>query len=377
MGIPVRMFSAALAVAAAAAVAGCQGEAPPAEAPRPVLVVQPGGGATAAQTAYAGEIRAREESTLAFLIDGKVVRRTVDVGDRVREGEVLAVLDAADYAAQVRAARAQLAAAEAELGRARADQARFARLEAQQLVSRSTLDAHDAAAVAAQGQVNAARANLEVALNRTAYTRLRAPRDGVIAARTVEAGQVVEAGQPVLILAADGAREVAIALPEGRIRDFSVGQEAVVELWSAPERRLPGTLREIAPAADPQTRTYAARVQLSADAAGTAGLGQSARVYIQDNGQPAPPSVPLSAVQRGPDEAPAVWVVDPATHRLHLTPVRLGPFAETTAPLLGGVPADAWIVAAGGHLLREGQSVTPVDRENRPIARTASNPPTR
>ncbi|MFC5576702.1 efflux RND transporter periplasmic adaptor subunit [Lysobacter niabensis] len=364
----------AVALLAAATLAGCNSDAKPAEPTRPVLVIHPGGGADAALTAYAGEVRAREESPLAFRVGGKLVRREVDVGAHVRAGDLLAVLDAGDLAAQARAARAQLAAAEAELGRARADQARFAKLAGEQLVSRSTLDAQNAAATAAQGQVNAARANLDVASNQAAYTQLRAPHDGMIATRTVEAGQVVGAGQTVFTIAADGGREVAIALPESRIRDFRVGQPVAVELWSAPGQRLPGTIREIAPAADTQARTYAARVDLVGEAAKAVDLGQSARVYVQENGARAALTVPLSAIQRGAGNATAVWVVDPATHKLHLTPVQLGAFAETTAPVLSGVRPDAWIVAAGGHLLREGQPVAPVDRDNRPIAMNATKP---
>ena len=80
--------------------------------------------------------------------------------------------------------------------------------------------------------------------------------------------------------------------------------------------------------------------------------------------------MPLAAVQRGAKGATAVWVVDPATHKLHLAPVRLGVFGEDSVPVLRGVAADAWIVAAGGHLLREGQAVTPVDRDNRPVLST-------
>jgi multidrug efflux system membrane fusion protein len=178
---------------------------------------------------------------------------------------------------------------------------------------------------------------------------------------------VVAAGQTVFTLSADGGREVAIALPESRIRDFSIGQQVAVELWSAPGRQLPGTIREIAPAADPQARTYAARVSLSADAAEAVDLGQSARVYVQDGGTRAALTVPLSAIQRSSNNGAAVWVVDPATHKLRLTPVQLGAFGES------GVRGDAWIVAAGGHLLREGQLVAPVDRENRPVAITASD----
>lgn len=363
---------AVIALVAGLAAAGCSSDAKPAEAPRPVLVVQPGGGAAAAVTAYAGEIRAREESPLSFRVGGNLVRRDVDVGAHVKQGELLAILDAGDLAAQARAAQAQLTAAQAELARARADQARFARLAGQQLVSRSTLDAQNAAATAAQGQVNAARANLDVARNQAAYTQLRAPRDGFIASRAAEAGQVVGAGQTVFTLAADGGREVAIALPESRIRDFNVGQAVAVELWSVPGQRLAGTIREIAPAADPQARTYAARVSLAADASVAVGLGQSARVYVQESGNRAALTVPLSAIQRDAANRPALWVIDPATSKLRLTSVQLGPYGENSAPVLAGVKPDAWIVAAGGHLLREGQRVAPVDRQNRPMAMNAS-----
>lgn len=365
---------AALAFVAILPLSACNSDAKPAETARPVLVVHPGGGADAALTAYPGEIRAREESPLSFRVGGKLVRREVDVGAHVKKGDLLAVLDAGDLAAQARAAQAQLIAVEAELARARADQARFAKLANDQLVSRSTLDAQNAAASAAQGQVNAARANLDVARNQTAYTQLRAPHDGVIASRAAEAGQVVAAGQTIFTLSADGGREVAIALPESRIRDFSIGQRVAVELWSAPGRQLPGTIREIAPSADPQARTYAARVSLSADAAEAVDLGQSARVYVQDGSTRAALTVPLSAIQRANGNGAAVWVVDPATHKLRLTPVKLGAFGESLAPVLSGVRGDAWIVAAGGHLLREGQLVVPVDRENRPIALNATKP---
>jgi multidrug efflux system membrane fusion protein len=130
---------------------------------------------------------------------------------------------------------------------------------------------------------------------------------------------------------------------------------------------LPGTIREIAPAADPQARTYAVRIALGGDAAKVVELGQSARVFIADEANATTLRVPLAAVQRGAKGATALWVVDPETRRLHLAPVQLGPFGEDSAPVLRGVAQDAWIVAAGGHLLREGQAVTPVDRDNRPV----------
>jgi multidrug efflux system membrane fusion protein len=375
IGIHGKPFALAMALGLASALAACSGPDAPAVPARPVLVVHPGGGAEAAALAFAGEGRAREESTLSFRVGGNLTRRFVDVGDAVHRGDLLAELDPGDLRLQAQAAQAQLVAAEAELARAGADRARFARLAQQQLVSRSALDAQNAAYAAAAGQAKAARANLDVARNQAGYSQLRAPRDGVIAARQAEAGQVVAAGQAVFSLAGDAGREIAIALPESVIRGFRVGQPVLVELWNAPATRLPGTIREIAPAADPQTRTYAARVALAAAAADAVELGQSARVYARagdDDAAQSALTLPLAAIQRGAGGATAVWVVDPASHALHSTPVRLGAFAEDSVPVLGGIDASDWIVAAGGHLLREGEVVLPVDRDNRPIN---PNPP--
>jgi multidrug efflux system membrane fusion protein len=344
--------------------ASCGGDEAPEEAPRPVLVTHPvASGQTA--TAFAGEVRAREESPLSFRVGGKLVERRVEVGDHVRRGQVLAVLDPGDLQAQARAAQAQLAAAEAELGRARADQARFARLANDQLVSRSTLDAQNAAATAAQGQVNAARAELEVARNQAEYSQLRATRDGVIAARNAEAGQVVAAGQTVFSLAADGVREIAIALPEGMVSSVAVGQPVQVEAWSQPGNRWNGRIREISPAADPASRTFAARVTVDAPA-GAIELGQSARVYLPTHGNGGL-SVPLSALQRQ-NGGSAVFVVDAKTSTVKLRPVQTGAFGEDRVPVKSGLAASDWVVAAGGHLLRDGQKVQPVDRDNRPVA---------
>jgi len=197
--------------------------------------------------------------------------------------------------------------------------------------------------------------------------------DGVIASRQAEAGQVVSAGQTVFTLAADGGREVVIALPESNIRDYQVGQPVQVELWNRPGQMLPGTIREIAPAADAQGRTYATRVSLAPEALTEVELGQSARVFAAA-GRQGTLQLPLAAVQRGADGRSSVWVVDPAKRTLKATPVTVGAYAVESVPVLSGVNANDWVVAAGGHLLREGQPVTAVDRQNRPVLAPAAKP---
>lgn len=366
----VRPRAALLIALAAVAAAGCSGGKATDEAARPVLVVHPVAGGVSA-SAFAGEVRAREESPLSFRVGGNLVERRVDVGDHVRRGDLLAVLDPGDLQAQARAAQAQLVAAEAELARARADQARFAKLGQDQLVSRSTIDAQNAAATAAQGQVNAARASLDVARNQAAYTQLRAPSNGVIASRSAEAGQVLGAGQAVFALATDGAREIAFAVPEDAVAALKPGQPVLVESWSSQER-YPGRVREVSPAADPASRTYAARVVVDAPA-GSFELGQSARVYLPHAGNGGL-SVPLAAVQRAAADKPAVFVVDTATSTLALRPVELGPYGQERVPVKSGLSANDWVVAAGGHLLRVGQKVSPVDRDNKPVTPITKKP---
>jgi len=357
-----------IAIAAWAAIlAACGAPAPPPASPVPVLVIQPQPAAAASGQAYPGQIHAREEITLSFQVAGKILRREVDAGQQVRQGQRLAQLDVADYALQVQAAQAQWAAAEADLARSRDELTRYTALAEQQLISRSLLDAQTTAFKAAQSQVDAARATLDVARNQARYAALNAPVAGVIATRLAEAGQVVSAGQPVYVLAADGAREVQIALPENAITGVQIGQAVEVEVWNQPGQRWPGQVREIAAAADPASRTWAARVSLPPEAFAALELGQSARVLFT----PADTSalqVPLGALQPGASaQETRVWVVDPVHHTVTTRTVIPGTYGSQMVPILDGLDADDWVVAAGGHLLHEHQPVIAVDRHNRPV----------
>lgn len=344
-------------------VGACAEQAPP-ESVRPALVVQAGDAGTVVQV-YAGEVHAREEPPLAFRIPGKLLRRHVDAGARVKAGQALAELDPADVRLQSEADRAALAAAEADLALAKSEADRYRNLADRQLVSRSALDSRVAQLQSAQARVRQARSALSGSRNQVGYAVLRAPRDGVIAQRLAEAGQVVAAGQAIFVLAVDGEREVVIAVPEQQAARFAVGQAMAVELWATPGRRFAGKVREIAPAADALTRTFAARV--SFDAAGApVELGQSARVFARvADGAPAL-RVPLSALTQSAGR-PAVWRLDPASSKVHRVVVRTGPYAEDGVPILAGLRAGDWVVAAGVHLLQEGERIAPVDRDNRPV----------
>lgn len=330
---------------------------------RPALVVQPQP-ASVLVDSYPGEVRARLEPELAFRIGGKVIRRLVEVGDRVKKDQPLAELDPQDVRLQLEAMRAQVVAAEANLQTVRAERERYQTLLARNLVSRSQFDNIENQYRSGEARLKQIRAEYDVARNQAAYAVLRASQDGVIARRAVEVGQVVAAGQTVFTLAADGEREVLISLPEQGVARFEIGQPVEVELWSQPGQRFPGRIREMAPAADPQSRTFAARVAFSAGEV-AAELGQSARVFIASHGD-VPLAVPLSALSAEQGQ-PFVWVVSADAHKVQRRPVRVGAYADDQVPVLEGLSATDWVVAAGVQVLREGQQVRPVDRDNRNV----------
>ena len=334
--------------------------------PRPALVVQPGTG-DALRDIYPGEVRARYEPELAFRIGGKISRRMVTVGDRVEAGQPLAELNAEDVRLELDAARARLASARSDQRLARSELERYRTLLERQVISQSQFDSVESRAEASDAQLEQARAQLKVASNQADYAVLEAPETGVIAQRLAEAGQVVAAGQAVFVLAVDGGREVVVDLPEQDVRRFQVGDEVAIELWSRPGEPFPGRIRELAPAADPSSRTFEARVAFDNDTA-DAELGQSARVLVDHaNGGADVLTVPLAAVTADQGES-FVWVVNPDDATLVKTPVRTGAYREDRVPVLEGLSADDWVVAAGTQVLREGQKVRPVDRQNRQVS---------
>ena len=346
--------------------AACGHEEPVHVSVSPALVVQPQPSALAAQS-YPGEVRARFDPQLAFRMGGNVTRRLVDEGERVKANQPLAELDPQDVRLQLAATRAQVAAAQANLSLVRAERDRYKTLLDRQMVSRSQFDNAENLYRAGEAKLQQLKAEQDVASNQASYAVLRAPQDGVIARRQIDVGQVVAAGQTVFTLAADGEREVAISLPEQDFARFKLGQPVQVELWSQPGQRFNGRIRELSPSADPKSRTFAARIAFAAGKV-PAELGQSARVFIQGDDM-SPLSVPLAALT-AENGAAYIWRVGPG-NKLEQVAVRVGSFGEQTVPVLEGLKADDWIVAAGVHVLHAGQEVRPVDRSNRTISLAA------
>jgi multidrug efflux system membrane fusion protein len=328
---------------------GCGKEpVPAAEIEQPALTQIVGAVLSDSGNAYSGEIRARHETQLGFRVGGKIIERLVDAGARVKSGQVLARLDPVDAGLQASAAVTQLQLAES-------DAKRYRELRRKGFVSQSALDAKEAAYKAAAAQTGLAH-------NQSTYTTLYADQDGLVAATFAEAGQVVSAGQAVLRLAQDGEREVAIAIPETQFAGLKVGMPAEITLWSNKNEaaNFSGHLRELAPAADPASRTYAARVALdNADA--RVALGMTAQVRFIDDSKRERLIVPLSAIFQQGDQ-PAVWIVA-ADKRINLRPVQIAAYRDNGAVIASGLTAGERIVSAGVHKLSAGEKIRIIEGE--------------
>ena len=351
---------AAGAVLASALIAGCERAAPPPEPVRPVQLMQVSLGNTAATAVLAGEIRPRFEMDLGFRIAGKIIERKVDVGARVRRGQTLARLDPADVGLQMDAAKAALNVTETDFAFAKAEHERYQNLFAQKFVSASALDAKRSVYDSARARVEQSRAQFAVNQNQAAYATLTAPEDGVITAISMEAGQVVGIGQVVMKLARESEREVAISVPENRLDEILGAKALMVALWAAPGKVYPARVREVAPAVDPVTRTFAVRVSiLKPDT--SLQWGMSANVGVMSEGARAAALLPLSSVYHATDGAPAVWIYDPQTHKVALRMVKLGAYRQDGVLIEAGVDKGEWVVAAGVNKLQPGQLVRPYE----------------
>jgi len=342
-------------ILAAGVLAACSQTPPVADLPRPVELVAAGASGSLGRQVFSGEVRARHEADLGFRVPGKLMRRLVDAGAVVRKGQVLAELDPADLRLSADAARAQVSAAETEFGFASAELRRYRALLEQRFISQAAFDAKESAYQASAARLEQARSQHAVTRNQAGYAALLADADGVITAIAAEPGQVLAAGQPAMRLARLGDKEVHVNVPENRLAEFRATKEIGVAVWSRPDKVYRGAIREIAPAADPATRTYTAKITI-VDADAEVLWGMTANALLLQASAATGAVVPLSAVAQRGQEA-IVWVADPQTSIVQPRSVRLGQYREDGATVLDGLRPGELVVAAGVHKLVAGQKV--------------------
>jgi RND family efflux transporter MFP subunit len=362
----IRLAVAAAAAAATLSLLAACGKAPePAVEPvRPVRVLTIGDAAGARRVEFAADVRARHEVRLSFRVGGKLVERLVEVGSTVRAGQPIARLDPADLALAAASARAQVASAQTDRDLAAADLKRYRELREKNFISQAEFDRRQSTLESAQARLDAVQAAARQSSNQAAYAVLVADGAGVITAIEAEAGQVVTAGQTVARLARHGEVEAAFAVPEAQRAMVEDARQFVVTLNAFPGRTWQARLRELSPAADPVTRTYAARATLR-DPGDDVELGMSARVAATAAGAGPRIEVPVAALHARGDQ-PQVYLVDPDKSAPGLGTVRAqavktAGIADERVAIAEGLQAGDIVVAAGAALLRAGQRVRILD----------------
>jgi RND family efflux transporter MFP subunit len=346
-----------LAIAVATLVAACAKQEPAPEPVRAVRTMTVSTDSAGVTHEYAAEIRARTESRLGFRVGGKLVQRPVNLGDTVKRGQLLAQVDAQDLRLGQDAARAAMQAAQVNFEQARADFGRFKDLRDQGFISAAELERRDTTLKAAQAQLAQARAQAGVQGNQAAYASLVADIAGVVTAVEAEPGAVVAAGTPIVRVAHDGPRDVVFSVPEHQIADLRrlVGKAGAVSvaLWGPARETVPATVREVAAAADPATRTFLVKADIGNAAAR---LGQTATASIAQPRVAGITKLPLAAVieQQG---APAVWVVDKASMTVKRQPIQVSGAEGNAVVVTGGLAPGQLVVTAGAHVLTPGLKV--------------------
>ena len=356
MAIP-RPMSAAVALALLATPLGACNEHSAAPAERPALVrtelVQPR--ERQATMTLTGEVQARFSADLSFRVNGRVLTRLVDVGAHVNAGDLLARLDPAEQQADFEAATAGVAAAEAQLRVAQATFDRQNSLLANGFATRPAYDQAREQLRTAQSTLESVKAELGRTREALGDTELHARAAGVITARSLELGHVVQAAQSAFTLAQDGERDAVFDVPESMFFDDMEHDRVSLALVSDPDVTATGYVREISPAVDPKSSTVRVKVAiqnpppamtLGSAIAGTAGTKPAREIRL--------PWTALTAV----GSKPAVWIVDPKTNTASLKPVTVGAYEAGAVMIKQGLGPGDRIVIDGGKLLSSGQPVT-------------------
>jgi membrane fusion protein, multidrug efflux system len=334
------------------ATAGCKQETELPQPVRPVLstIVEP---MPSANSVIVGTVEPRFRTDLAFRVLGRLVARRVNLGDSVAEAQIVAAIDSVPLELAVLAARAELAKTQAQLETASATEQRKRTLIITDATTKQALDDAEQVRAGAEASVAHAQANLTKALEQLGYAQLKADFAGVVTAVSADVGQVVAPGQTVLTVARPDIREAVVDIGTDFPVPLRVGLPFIVSLQLLPTVQVKGQIREIAPQADPVTRTYRVRIALS-DPPPSFRLGSTVAVRLS-NDQSAMLRVPASAVLSQDDET-FVWVVDVPASTVSLHKVELV-MDGAGGRVSGGLAAGARIVTAGIHSLKPGQKV--------------------
>jgi RND family efflux transporter MFP subunit len=325
-------------------VAACGGKADaPVAVARPVRVAPVTVEALGDAVRASGVLAPKNEARLSFKVGGIVESIHAEEGARVRAGQLLAVIKQAEIGAALAQARESAAKSTRDLARVQA-------LYADGVATREQLeDAGTAAAVSA-----AALSSTEF---NAAHARIVAPTDGVVLRKLAEVGEIVAAGQPVVVLGgADKGWIVRIGLADRDVVRVHAGDVATVTFDAWPGRSFAGRVANVAASADPGTGTFTVEVAVvPGDAPFVQGL--VAKVALNPTPGAATTVVPVQALVEANGEDASVFVYD-ATHSIvRRVAIRVGRLGGTAVQVLGGLEPGALVVIDGAAFLENGETV--------------------
>jgi len=338
----------------AAILTGCQEPAPSAPDVRPVRTVTVQRSAGGEPVSLTGQIRAQDEVSLAFRLDGRLIERRVNVGDTIKPGQVIGRLDPQIQQNALRQAQASVSAAQGQLTQARNTFNRQQELLNKGFTTRAQFDQAQQALQSAQAQVDSAQAQLHNTQEQLSYTELQADAAGTVTATGAEPGEVVRAGQMIAQVARQGGRDAVFDVPAQLIRTAPRDPVVDIALTDDSTVKTTGRVREVAPQADPATRTFQVKVGLT-DPPSAMRLGATVVGRIQ---LAAPPGVeiPASALTEA-NKRPAVWVVDSQSQTVSLRNVDILRQDPASVVVSHGLETGEIVVTAGVQVLRPGQKV--------------------
>ena len=338
----------------AAALIGCDKPSPPVPEIRPVRTATVQRSQGGEPISLAGQISAQDQVNLAFRLDGRLIERPVSMGDQVMPGQIIGRLDPQIQQNAFRQAQASLSAVEGQLTQARNAFWRQQQLLADGFTTRAQFDQAQQALQSADAQVDSAEAQLRIAQEQLNYTELQADAAGTVTAVGAESGEVVRAGQMIAHIARQGGRDAVFDVPAQLIRTAPRDPVVEITLSDDPNVKATGRVREVAPQADPTTRTYQVKIGLT-DPPEAMRLGATVTGHIRLT---APPGVevPASALTQA-QSRPAVWVVDPQSQTVSLRNVDLLRHDPASVVISQGLETGEMVVTAGVQVLRPGQRV--------------------
>jgi RND family efflux transporter MFP subunit len=362
----VRLSAVVLTAATAFLVSACEEETAETIEPivRPVVSIVVADVERFITDRYPGRARAVREVNISFEVPGKIIKRPVDVGSEVKQGDVMATLDPGPYVAGIRALEGERAALEAALSNAETELDRREKLFAKDFVAQANVDDQIMMVRAAEAKIEAVDGALDAARLNLGYTNLEAPFDGTISQVFAENFQNVLAKQPVLRLLDTSRIEMEASVPERYIGfvPYYV-KEITVTFSSLPGLEIPAEITNVGTEASQTTRTYPVTIVMDQPDGGTIQPGMAgtitATVELPPDWAKSGIEVPSAAVF-SPNEATPdqffIWVVDEATETVSMKSVELISMGERGL-LVSGLDAGDRIVIAGVSFLTEGQKV--------------------